>query len=141
MTTLVSPVSVPVTVSLYLKDLMTDHHIVIVFDLRVPPVFEGRDFNSHEPGDRQRKNHKTRDRLVALNDAHAHIVPYAHHLCIVLFDQVSLETFREICHVVENQPCPIRVARVYAEKFEFFEHNKLCHVERWIKTMDWKIAF
>jgi hypothetical protein len=59
------------------ENLTTNHHIVIVFDLRVPPVFEGQGFNSQEPGDRQRKNHKTRDRLVALNDAHTHIVPYA----------------------------------------------------------------
>ena len=121
--------------------MTTDYHIVIVFDLRVPPVFEGQGFNSQEPGDRQRNSHRTRDRLIALNDAHARIAPYAHHLRIVLFDRVGLETFREICHIVECQPRPIRVARVCADKFEFFERNKLYHVERWIKTMDWKIAF
>jgi hypothetical protein len=42
---------------------------------------------------------------------------------------------------VECQPRPIRVAGVYADKFEFYEHNKLYHVERWIKTMDWKYSF
>ena len=114
---------------------------MIVFDLRVPPVFEGQGFNFQEPGHRQRNNHNTRDRLVALNDAHARIAPYAHHLRVVLFDQVGLERFREICHIVECQPRPIRVARLYADKCEFFEHNNIYHVERWIKTMDWKIAF
>jgi RNA-dependent RNA polymerase len=131
----------PVTILLYVKNLTAIHHIVIVFDLRFPPIFEGQGFNSQELGDRQRKNHKTRDRLVALDDAHARIAPYAHHLRIVLFDQVGLEKFREMCHIAECQPRPIRVAHVYADKFEFFEHKKLYHVERWIKTMDWKIAF
>jgi RNA-dependent RNA polymerase len=120
---------------------MTDHHVVIVFDLRVPPVFEGQSFNFQQPGDRRRNNHRTRDRLVALNDAHARIAPYAHHLRIVLFDQVGLEKFRDMCHIVECQPRPVRVARIYADKFEFFEHNKLYRVKRWTETMDWKIAF
>lgn len=124
-----------------LKILTIDHHIVIVFDLRVPPIFESQGFNSQEPRDRQRNNQRTRDRLVALNDAHGRIAPYAHHLRIVLFDQVGLEKFGKMCHTAECQPRPVRVARVYADKFEFFEHNKLYHVERWIKTMDWKIAF
>src|SRR5258708_5466399 len=127
--------------SLCLKILTTDYRTVIVFDLRVPPVFERQGFNAREPRDGQRNNHRTRDHLSALNDAHAHIAPYAHHLRIVLFEQVGLDEFREICHRVECQPRPVRVARVYADKFQFFEKNKLYHVERWIKTLDWNVAF
>lgn len=123
--------------------MTADNHTVIVFDLRVPPVFEGKDFNTQDPGDRRRKHHKTRDRLIALNEAHAAIAPYAHHLRVVLFEQVGLDKFREICHLVECQPRPIRVTRVYAEKAEFFQRNNLYHVERWIKKMgcQWKAAF
>jgi len=60
--------------------------------------------------------------LVALNNAYVRIGPYTHHLRIVLFDQVGPEMFREICRIVECQPCPIRVARVYVDKFE----NETC---------------
>lgn len=121
--------------------MTADNHKVIVFDLRVPPVFEGKAFNAQEPGERQRKHHKTRDRLIAIDEAHARIAPYAHHLRVVLLEQAGLDKFRETCHLVECQPRPIRVARVYADKMKFFQPNHLYHVERWIKTMDWKNAF
>jgi hypothetical protein len=60
-----------------------------------------------------------------------------HHIPItyVSFSLInSASTSLEICHIVECQLRPIRVARVYADKFEFFEDNKFFHVERWIKT-------
>ncbi|KAH9989051.1 RNA dependent RNA polymerase-domain-containing protein [Russula compacta] len=93
----------------------------IVFDLRVPPIFEGKGFNDWEaPRDKRHKNRhnnlKTRDRLLALDDAHSRIAPYAHHLRVVLFEPD-------------------------ADSFRFFSHRNLYQVERWIKTMDWKIAF
>lgn len=122
--------------------MTTNNHTVIVFDLHVPPVFEGKGFNVPEPGiTRQSKHNKTRDRLIALDDAHARIAPYAHHLRVVLFEQVGLVKFREICHLVECQPRPIRIARLSADKVEFFQRDKLNKMERWIKKADWKSRF
>ena len=66
------------------------------------------------------------------------IAPYAHHLRIVLFEQVGLVKFREICHLVECQPRPICIARLSAE---FFHRDKLNKLEHWIKKADWKSRF
>ena len=129
--------------------LVTDSPLslpVIVLDLRVPPIFEGKGFNDWEaPRDKRYKsrdnNLKTRDRLLALDDAHSRIAPYAHHLRVVLFELGDLLKFEKICYIVDCQPRPTRVARVDADSFRFFSHRNLYQVERWIKTMDWKIAF
>ena len=114
---------------------------VIVFDLHTPPIFEGKSFNTWEPGVHQRKNHKPRDRLIAIDDAHTRIAPYAHHLRVLLSDPDDLRKFEEICRVAECEPRPIRVSRVDARSLQFFSHRNLYHVERWIKTIEWKCAF
>jgi len=115
--------------------------LVIVFDLRVPPIFEGQSFNSREPGEQERRHHKPRDRLIALDEAHARIAPYAHHFRIALSEPGSHLEFKKICHLVECEPRPAAIARVDADSHQFFSPRNLFQVERWIKTMDWKCAF
>ncbi|KAI9446025.1 RdRP-domain-containing protein [Lactarius indigo] len=114
----------------------------IIFDLFAPPNFEQESFNNRAPEGVERKGKfKTRDRISTLNDAHASIAPYAHHLRIVLADPDDLLKFEKVCHIAECEPRPIRIARVDALAKKFFAHRELYHLRRWIETMDWKNAF
>ena len=119
---------------------------VIIFDLYTPPTFEQESYNNwpsarESEGIESKKKHKTRDRISAIDEAHASIAPYAHHLRLILADQDDLLKFEKICHIVECEPRPIRVPAVDAHAKEFCSPCNLLHVKRWIKTMDWKNAF
>ena len=119
---------------------------VIIFDLYTPPTFEQESYNNQPSpresnGSEPKKKHKARDRISAIDEAHATIAPYAHHLRLILADQDDLLEFEKICQIVECEPRPIRVPRVDAHAMQFFSPINLLHVKRWIKTMDWKNAF
>ncbi|KAI9449720.1 RdRP-domain-containing protein [Lactarius psammicola] len=114
----------------------------IIFDLFSPPNFEKESFNNRAPEGVERKGkYKTRDRISTLDDAHASIAPYAHHLRVALADPDDLPKFEKVCHVAECEPRPIRIARVDALAKKFFTHRELYHIRRWIEMMDWKNAF
>jgi RNA-dependent RNA polymerase len=114
----------------------------IIFDLRTPPNFEQESYNNRVPEGIVRKGRfKTRDRISAIDDGHASIAPYAHHLRVVLSNPDDLLEFEKICHIAQCEPRPIRVPRVDVQKMRFFSPRNLHHVQRWIKTMDWKNAF
>lgn len=104
---------------------------VIIFDLFIPPNFEQTTFNNRAP----------RDRISALDDSHAAIAPYAHHLRIELADHDDLLRFEKVCHVADFEPRPVRIARVDALAKNFFSRHELNRVQRWMETMDWKSAF
>ncbi|KAI9428733.1 RdRP-domain-containing protein [Lactarius indigo] len=111
----------------------------IVFDLFVPPNFE-KECPSSE-GVKRKSQYKTRDRISTLDDGHASVSPYAHHLRVILADPNDLLKFEKVCHVAECEPRPIRITRVNALAKGFFTRCELNHVQRWVETMDWKIAF
>ncbi|KAH9018106.1 RdRP-domain-containing protein [Lactarius pseudohatsudake] len=114
----------------------------IIFDLFAPPNFEKESFNNRAPEGVERKGKsKTRDRICTLDDAHAAIAPYAHHLRVVLADPDDLLKFEKVCHVAECEPRPVRIARVDALAKKIFAHRELYHIQRWIESMDWKNAF
>jgi RNA-dependent RNA polymerase len=122
---------------------VTERLSVIIFDLFTPPNFEKESFNNRAPEGVERKGKfKTRDRISTLDEAHAAIAPYAHHLRIVLAVPDDLVQFEKVCHVAECQPRPIRISqRVDARAMKFFAHRELHHIQCWIETMDWKNAF
>ena len=107
-----------------------------------PPCFEQESFNNRAPEGIERKgSHKKRDRISTLDDSHAAIAPYAHHLRVVLANPDDLIQFEKSCHVAECQPLPVRVPRIEALEKKFFAHRQLYHIQRWITTMEWKNAF
>ena len=115
---------------------------VIIFDLHTPPNFEQESYNGRAPNGVERKEQrKTRDRIHAIDEAHALIAPYAHHLRVVLAEKDDLLLFEKVCYIAECQPRPDRVPCVDARPMKFFSTRDLNHVQRWIQTMDWKIAF
>ncbi|KAF8259784.1 RNA dependent RNA polymerase-domain-containing protein [Lactarius quietus] len=114
----------------------------IIFDLFTPPNFEKDRFNNRAPEEIQKKGKlKKRHRISTLDDAHAAIAPYAHHLRIVLANPDDLTNFEKVCYVAECQPLPTRVPRVDAIAKKFFAHHELYRIQNWIESMDWKNAF
>ena len=110
--------------------------------MRTPPNFQQESYNGRAPEGIQRKGKfKTRDRISAIDPAHARVAPYAHHLRILLADPDDLLKFEKICHIAQCEPRPTRVPCVEARDMGFFSHRDLVQVHRWIKTMDWKNAF
>lgn len=107
-----------------------------------PPNFERESYNNRPPEGIERKGrYKTRDRISAIDDAHANVAEYAHHLRIVLAEQDDLLQFEKICHIAQCEPRPVRISGVEAQAAQFFCQRDLFHVQRWIKTMEWKNAF
>ncbi|KAH8998323.1 RdRP-domain-containing protein [Lactarius hatsudake] len=111
----------------------------IIFDLFAAPDFEKE--GPAPEGVRRKGQYKTRDRISTLDDVHASIAPYAHHLRVVLTNPDDLLKFEKACHVAECKPRPIRISRVDALAKGFFTHHELYNIQRWIETMDWKTAF
>ncbi|KAI0263469.1 RNA dependent RNA polymerase-domain-containing protein [Gloeopeniophorella convolvens] len=111
----------------------------IIFDLYTPPHFEQESFNGYVREDTKRK--KNRARLSALDDGHARVAPFAHHLRVVLAEIDDLLRFEDICRIAQCEPRPVRVPRVDALAQGFFSHRYLHNVHRWLRTMPWKNAF
>ena len=137
---------VPTATSLTFRAANSRLVTVIIFDLHTPPTFEQESYNNRpsareSEGIERQKKPKTRDRISAIDEAHANIAPYAHHLRLILADQGDLLEFEKICKIVKCEPPPIRVPRVDAHAKQFFSPCNLLHVKRWIMTMDWKNAF
>ena len=115
----------------------------IIFDLQTPPSFEQGSYNNCvSEGVRRKSAHKTRDRISALEDAHASIAPYAHQLRVILANPKDLLKFEGICRHVKCEPLPIRVHnRVNALAMRFFRKDFIDIISHWITAMNWKNAF
>ena len=111
---------------------------MIAFDLHTPPSFEQETYKQRT---KRKGKYKARELISAIDDTHANIAPYAHHLRLVLADPDDLLQFEKICHIVECEPRPNRVPFMDAHAKRFFSPLNLSHVQRWLKTMDWKSAF
>jgi RNA-dependent RNA polymerase len=110
--------------------------------LYTPPNFVQQNHNNRAPDGIERGGkYKTRDRICALDDAHARIAPYAHHLRVRLLEPGDIKEFEKILILVECEPRLIRVPRVDAQPMQFFSQPKINHVQRWFRTMDFKAAF
>jgi RNA-dependent RNA polymerase len=116
---------------------------VVTFDLHAPPSFEKAICNGCFPGGIQRKgNYKTREPISALDDAHAHIAPYAHQLRFILAHPDDLLKFEEMCHYAKCQPLPTRVGHLDAYAVRLFRDDFINIVSDWIQSMGcWKSAF
>ena len=117
----------------------------ICFDLSTPPVFLKEDI--YRPEDRDYES-KYRERVCAMNDRHAAIAPYAHHLRIVLFDDGDgyngdvLDRFSHFCRTAGLYP-PVRGVEIDASCRKFFSQRELTSVARWLRELrtNWRIAF
>ncbi|KAI0064493.1 RdRP-domain-containing protein [Artomyces pyxidatus] len=114
----------------------------IAFDLLTPPVLEEKNFNDRPREGIQRRRNKVRDRISALDDAHARVAPYAHHLRLVLSDSDDIYTFEQLCKMSQCEPHPVRLPmNIDISWRDFFSRRTLYSIEQWLKSMNWKNAF
>lgn len=111
--------------------------------MMTPPILEENSFNNRPRDGVQRKSRKERDRVTAIDAAHARIAPYAHHVRIVLLESDDFLLFERLCRDAQCEPRPMRLPErmVEAEKRGFFSESQLSKIEKWIIKMDWKHAF
>ena len=110
--------------------------------MHTPPSFELESIDNRAPdGIEHQWGFKTNDRLSALDDVHARVAPYAHHLRVLLADRDDLPKLEELLHIAQGNCRPIRVSNVDAFAQGFFSNRHIYDVYCWIKTMDWKNAF
>jgi RNA-dependent RNA polymerase len=119
---------------------------VICFELVNPPIFEEFNFNRelrHDWADHD----KFRRRVAALNERHAAIAPYAHHLRILLFnepgEQDPLDSFIQFCRTAVEGGLRVPYKTLLeANKTEAcFTAKRLSQVRRWAVRLHWDVAF
>jgi RNA-dependent RNA polymerase len=116
----------------------------IVFDLHTPVIIEKEDYNRTLTGDEQRDNSRYRHRLIAFDDAHAAVAPYAHHLRLTTINEADLHKFHFLCGVA-GIPRPFHITqprfRIEASQRRFFAAPALKRIQRWIASVAWPVAF
>ncbi len=88
-----------------------------------------------------RDRKKYRKRIRSIDEDHARISPYAHHMRITLYDSEDLDHFIRLCGVVGLR-APIR-ASIDSESHCFFTREELRRIKKALdeKTMPWSAAF
>jgi RNA-dependent RNA polymerase len=117
----------------------------VCFELLTPPILEEMNFHRERTGVDWRDNHKFRRRVSELNPCHGSVAPYAHHLRILLFDGDArsdvLTTFLGLCKTA-NLRAPLVQTKLEASRAQpFFSPQRLAAVRKWLKDMDWDLAF
>ena len=91
---------------------------------------------------------KYRERVCALNERHAAVAPYAHHLRILLFDDGDdfkgdvLDRFTRFCKIAGLHP-PFRGVEIEASCRKFFGPKELANITKWLRGLsaNWRVAF
>ena len=109
------------------------------FDLLTPPVLEFEWFNREQTGNIQEDSRKFRQRIGFIDSKHQIVAPYAHQVLLTLFRSDDLEEFVQLC-IVAGLRRPLFVS-VDSEARGLYQPKKLYQASKWIKTLDWPIAF
>ncbi|KAI0748499.1 RdRP-domain-containing protein [Daedaleopsis nitida] len=111
----------------------------VCFELLTPPMLERERFNRMLTGNDWNDQRKFRQRLDSLNEAHAVVAPYAHHMRIILHTEDDIRKFAELC-VVADLKRPIW-ANVEAFNKGFYSPKRLHEFRNWLRQFDWPVAF
>jgi RNA-dependent RNA polymerase len=116
----------------------------IVFDLHTPVIIEKEDYHRTLTGDERKDSKGFRHRLIAFDDAHAVVAPYAHHLRLTVINEKDLFKFEQFCRV-SNIPTPVRTFdqkfNIEASRRRLFSVGKLKDIRRWVASFQWPTAF
>jgi RNA-dependent RNA polymerase len=112
---------------------------VICLDLHTPAILEKEDFHRALTGDENKDNRKFRHRLIALDDEHARIAPYAHHLRLVLANGNDIQKFASLCKI-SGVPTPFKVI-LEASQRGLYTARTLRDIQRWVAACEWPTAF
>lgn len=102
-------------------------------------MLERERFNRTLTGNDWKDQRKFRQRLDSLNEAHAVVAPYAHHIRLVLHTEDDIRKFAELC-VVADLKRPIW-ANVETYNKGFFSPKQLHKFDAWIRQFNWPVAF
>ena len=102
-------------------------------------MLERERFNRTLTGIDWHDQRKFRQRLDSLNEAHAVVAPYAHHIRIVLHTEADIRKFAELCTVADLK----RPFWTNVEAFNkgFFSPKQLHLFEIWLQQFSWPVAF
>jgi RNA-dependent RNA polymerase len=135
-------VQVPPAVSVVVALLMTSPDIV--FDLHTPMIIEREDYHRKLTGDESKDSKNFRHRLIAFDDAHAAVAPYAYHLRLTVINEADLFRFHTLCDIASiRKPVHIKSPqfRIEASQRRFFSAPELKKARRWIASCVWPVAF
>lgn len=113
--------------------------VVVCFELLTPPMLERERFNRTLTGDDWNDQRKFRQRLDSLNEAHAFVAPYAHHMRLILHTEEDIRKFAELC-VIAGLKRPIW-ANVEAFNKGFYSPRRLHEFHTWLEKFSWPVAF
>ncbi|KLO19204.1 RdRP-domain-containing protein [Schizopora paradoxa] len=111
----------------------------LCFDLLTPAIFESECFHRSLTGVGHQDRKKYRKRIRAIDDDHARISPYAHHIRLTLYEEADLINFIRLCDVVSLK-APIS-ADIDSEGHGFFTGKQLLRLNRALESMPWSSAF
>lgn len=112
---------------------------VICFDLHTPVILEMEEYHRALTGDDHKDNRKFRQRLTAIDEAHARVAPYAYHLRLLLVNHDDIREFARLCQIA-GLPLPVKV-NVDAAKLNLTSSQNLRRVQQWVQARDWPVAF
>jgi RNA-dependent RNA polymerase len=122
--------------------ILTNAMLDIVFDLHTPVIIEKEDYHRTMTGDDFKDNKGFRHRLIAFDEAHASIAPYAHHLRLVLVNEADIKKFEKLCRV-SGVPTPISTFKfnIEASRRRLFSVKPLGNIRRWVASLEWATSF
>ena len=105
----------------------------MAFGLHVPPLFQKERYN------RDPLEKKYRERLSALNPAHARIAPYAHQVIFYLHEYEAGTKIKDLCHWAGlARPTSMDVE---IQSQNLFAQSQLDRLAKLFSKTDWKVAF
>jgi len=113
---------------------------VILFHLASPPAFEWEEKYRPITGYKE-DNENIRHRLSYFDEGHQRVAPYAHQVRLVLKED-DLQAFSSMCQKAELPlPNMLRDGLVDVQRLHIFSAKNLDNISRWLKTLDWPVAF
>lgn len=114
----------------------------ICFDLLTPPIFESQWINQTQTGISFIDTQKSRQRVLAIDENHRRVAPYAYQVRVILHAHNDLEEFVQSCDVAGLR-LP-RMSNIVSECHDFFSQRMLCKVQksfREFQDLPWTISF
>ncbi|TDL24977.1 RdRP-domain-containing protein [Rickenella mellea] len=111
----------------------------LCFDLLTPPVLECEWFNRTITGVIEEDSRKFRQRIGSIDDGHAIVAPYAHHVRVSLYKEQTVEEFAELCRIAGLRTP--QLAEIDSERHSLFTSKKINQLQKWFENLDWPVAF
>ncbi|PPQ77522.1 hypothetical protein CVT25_011319 [Psilocybe cyanescens] len=120
----------------------------ICFDTLTPPVLESIQFHRSMTGERIVDNQRYKQRIGAINAAHATVAPYTPQIRIVLYnhpDMDVVEEFTKMCEIAGLSKSMVKHLRgpvqIEAVKNQFFKPKRMFEIHRTLAKFEWPVAF